>query len=632
MMGIAQVIRYRWLLLVVLLLSGCAGLPSLSDLIESEGEAPGATPQVEPTVQFQMVVLEPTPTPVAVSKDSATSLLFVSNRGRPGTTDIYQMNADGSGLVRLTDDPANESGPRWSPDRRQIAFASDRTGTSQIYLMTVADSSVTQLTDHPPGAVSPAWSPDSAQIAFAEPGPASDSILLVESRPGAEVVRVPTGVSAVSSLAWSPQSDRVAFSALSGGERDVFAIDINQQDDVVNLTHHAGNDDNPAWSPKGDRLVFQTDRDGDDNIYVMQSDGTRQTPLTVDPASDVEPDWSSDANTIAFSSDRGGSGTGTYDVHVMSDSGADQRALTPFAADDRQPRFPPPPAPPADELVTAVGFSNDLWDLYIVNADGTKRSQLTKGSSADNTMPAWSPDGQRLAFASSRGGNFDIYIMNADGSGEPIAFSDHAGADMHPDWAPDGTQIAFESNQDEGDWDIWVMNADGSQPRNLTANAQSNDGNPAWSPDGQRIAFSSDRAGNYDIYVMNADASGEPVQLTSLRGDDFHPAWAPDGTSIVFRSISPETGRRQLYVMSSDGWGVQPLFSSQANDDSPDWSLDGLRIAFASDRASPGDGVQGGNYDIYLYDLTTDTVTRVTQGDRDARYPAWRPPKQKIAP
>lgn len=64
----------------------------------------------------------------------------------------------------------------------------------------------------------------------------------------------------------------------------------------------------------------------------------------------------------------------------------------------------------------------------------------------------------------------------------------------------------------------------------------------------------------------------------------------------------------------------------------PDWSSDGQRIAFTSDRASPGDGAQSGEYDIYIYDLTSGTVTRVTQGDRDARYPAWRPQKPKTAP
>jgi Tol biopolymer transport system component len=316
----------------------------------------------------------------------------------------------------------------------------------------------------------------------------------------------------------------------------------------------------------------------------------------------------------------------------MSDSGSEQRALAPFAADDRQPRFPRPPAPSVDELVAAVGFSSDERDLYLVNADGTKRSQLTLSDTGDNTMAAWSPDGAQLVFASSRGGNFDIYVMNADGSGEPTKLTNHPGADMHPDFSPDGTQIAFESKRDEGDWDVWVMKTDGSELRNLTANARGNDGNPEWSPDGQRIAFSSDRGGNYDIYVVNADGSEEPLQLTSLPGNDFHPAWSPDGTSILFRTSSPETGRHQIYVMSSDGWAIQPPFSSQANDDTPDWSADGQRVAFASDRASPGEGGQGGKYDIYVYDLTTGTVMRVTQGDRDARYPAWRPPKPKAVP
>ena len=149
----------RWLLIVLLVLplTGCSGISSVLGLLEPEPEAPDATPVAQQPDQVEVVVVEPTPTAVPASRDAVGSLLFVSDRGAEGTTDIYQINADGSGLVRLTDDPANDSAPRWSPDRQRIAFASDRTGISQIYLLSTSDRSVVQLTDHPSGAVSPTW-------------------------------------------------------------------------------------------------------------------------------------------------------------------------------------------------------------------------------------------------------------------------------------------------------------------------------------------------------------------------------------------------------------------------------------------------------------------------------------------
>ena len=105
----------------------------------------------------------------------------------------------------------------------------------------------------------------------------------------------------------------------------------------------------------------------------------------------------------------------------------------------------------------------------------------------------------------------------------------------------------------------------------------------------------------------------------------------PIGGQIAFRVLSPTIGKHQVYVMDSDGWSPAPLFSSQANDDLPDWSDDGQRIAFASDRTNLGSRTQAGKYDIYLSNHTTGEIVRVTQGDKDIRYPNWKPSKNQMS-
>ena len=111
----------------------------------------------------------------------------------------------------------------------------------------------------------------------------------------------------------------------------------------------------------------------------------------------------------------------------------------------------------------------------------------------------------KITFMSSRDGNAEVYVMNADGSGQTRLTKNNQTWDYCPAWSPDGSKIAFESDRD-GNWEIYVMNADGSEQTRLTNNPEE-DYSPAWSPDGSKIAFMSKRDGNYEIYVMNADGS-----------------------------------------------------------------------------------------------------------------------------
>jgi Tol biopolymer transport system component len=191
------------------------------------------------------------------------------------------------------------------------------------------------------------------------------------------------------------------------------------------------------------------------------------------------------------------------------------------------------------------------WDhIIVMNADGSGQTQLTSGEFHDG-WPAWSPDGGTIAFTSNRSGRNEIHVMNSDGSG--VTQLTNIGA-RAPSWSPDGTRIAFNSGSTTND--VFVMNADGSEVTQLTTGPSGN-GNPAWSPDGTKIAFESGRDGiSSHIYVMNPDGSGV-TQLTFGSQPDYHSAWSPEGSKIAF--VSGRTGTDRLYMMNADGTEQVPL-------------------------------------------------------------------------
>ncbi len=260
---------------------------------------------------------------------------------------IYVMNADGSGQTRLTNGRIDDY-PTWSPDGKKIAFD----GVDTMYVMNADGSGQTRLTRSTPSGINPAWSPDGKKIAFTHVSvPDFNAEIYVMNADGSGLTRL-------------------TRNALGPG---------------------GGGDYSPDWSPDGRKIAFASGRQRPAgcsvclDVYVMNADGSGQTRLTNNAATDQDPAWSPDGKKIAFTSGRDGGG----------------------------------------------GLA-----VYVMNANGSGQTRLTRPTyGAYQVHPAWSPDGKKIAFTSDRDGGLDVYVMNANGSGQ-TRLTYNAGWDGSPAWQP----------------------------------------------------------------------------------------------------------------------------------------------------------------------------------------------------
>jgi TolB protein len=275
------------------------------------------------------------------------------------------------------------------------------------------------------------------------------------------------------------------------------------------------------------KLAFASDRDATrqagrfegasigKEIYISDYDGANQRPATANRSLNINPTWLPDARGLAYAS------------YVS--------------------KFP---------------------DIYVSLFDGRPPTRPAGGTDViQNTLPAVSPDGTRIAFASTRDGNFDIYVMNRDGSNARRVTS-NAAADTTPTWSPTGTQIAFTSDRlGVGAPEVFIMDADGLNQRQLTHEGYAD--RPTWSPSPyNEIAYTARTGAGNDIKIVDV-STREVRRLTFGEGTNESPAFAPNGRHIAF--MSTRSGKSQIFTIARDGKDLKQL-TRLGNNYQPNWS------------------------------------------------------------
>ena len=538
------------------------------------------------------------------------SIVFTSDRN--GSADLFRVKPDGTGLERLTENPAYDDQAAFSPDGKRLVFVTTRNGgTSDLWTLELQTRKAKALTSGPGGDFRPAWSPDGTWIAFSSDRGSTMPMghgrwehlqladLYLVHPDGTGLKRITEHGNFCGSPKFSADGRQLIAYCMDANdtlesrrqsprpenEKDtrqtidsrLVSIDI-ATGAMTGVAAGPGMKFNPSFLPGG--AVGYLRKDVPAGIYY--------TGGKAGPKGDVRAAaWSPDGTRVAFH--RRQTAPPTNWLKTFSRNPNYELTLTGIlpAYNTAGDKFVLTGRPVPGSVLGA--------SLQVVTTGSNKADVIYQDKTRNVMAPSWTPAGDQILFgigvynlffngfnglvlnAGDRiEGGAQIAMINADGSGYHEVTSG-VNNNGFPSMAPDGKRFVYRSFGPDGEG-LRIMNLDTRAVATLT---EGYDNFPLWSPRGDLIMFSRASQGDYEIYTIKPDGTGVK-RVTFSPGNDAHMAWSPDGESIVwassrlgFKDEGTYTDAPQpygeLFVMRYDGSRVQQLTDNQWEDGTPAW-------------------------------------------------------------
>jgi Tol biopolymer transport system component/DNA-binding winged helix-turn-helix (wHTH) protein len=446
--------------------------------------------------------------------------------------------------------PGLETSPAFSPDGSRIAFAWKGDPASgakgfDLYVKAIGSETLLRLTHHPSEWISPTWSPDGTQVAFHRMAGAETGLYVVPALGGPErklrSTRVPYAVAAP--ISWSPDGKWIGFGEPlpDKAEDRMFLLSIETLE-TRELPHDPKclHEATPTFSNAGDRLAYLCVRSTNEfELYFVALPGGAPKLITTFSNFPAGFTWSTDDRKLLLA--------------LSSDGGPDLREIVVADGSVRLLDSVPDASWPAisrtgNKLAYITTSDNiNIWRRDLLHPNASDVELISSTREQDDAQ--YSPDGQHIAFASTRAGAAEIWMSDADGN-NLVQLSKFNGSSGTPRWSPDSKKIAFDSHR-SGHFEIYIVDISERVPRKLVTNLGKDVSTPSWSRDGKWIYFRSYEAIGHRMY--RSAATGADAILLSVQPDVISPQESYDGDVLYFAARNVNTGLRMISLKQAFG-------------------------------------------------------------------------------